>query len=45
VTTDFWESRKAYEEFREKFAAEYANLGRIGEGLTVGEKHLSGSET
>ena len=45
VTTDSWESRKAYEEFREKFAAEYAELDRICEGLTAGEKHLSEYET
>ena len=45
VTTDCWESQKAYEEFREKFKAEYAELDRICEGLTVGEKHLSEYET
>jgi hypothetical protein len=45
TTTDSWESRKAYEEFREKFAAEYAELDRICEGLTAGEKHLSEYET
>jgi hypothetical protein len=38
VAADSWESRKAYEEFREKFAAEYAESDRICGGLTVGEK-------
>jgi heme-degrading monooxygenase HmoA len=40
VTMDSWESRAAYEEFREKFAAEYGELDRECEGLTVSEKHL-----
>ena len=40
VTMDEWESRAAYEEFREKFAAEYEELDRECEGLTVKERHL-----
>ena len=40
VTIDRWESRAAYEEFREKFAAEYKELDRKCLGMTVGEKHL-----
>jgi len=40
VTMDVWESRAAYEEFREKFAAEYAELDHKCEGMTVSEKHL-----
>lgn len=40
VTMDSWESRAAYEEFRERCALEYARIDRECEGLTVGEKHL-----
>ena len=40
VTMDSWESRAAYEEFRETFAAEYAKLDRECEGMTVWEMHL-----
>ena len=40
VTMDEWESRAAYEEFREKFAAGYEELDRKCEGLAVSEKHL-----
>jgi len=32
-------ARKAYEEFREKYAAEYTELDRECEGLAVWEKH------
>jgi hypothetical protein len=35
---DLWESRAAYEEFREKWAAEYAAIDRKCEGLTSSEK-------
>jgi len=37
---DSWESRAAYEEFREKYAAEYAELDQECSGLTVAEKYL-----
>jgi heme-degrading monooxygenase HmoA len=40
VTIDTWESRAAYTEFRETYAAEYEKLDRECEGLTVREKHL-----
>ena len=40
LTMDSWESRAAYEEFREKFLAEYEKLDRDCEGLTVCERHL-----
>ena len=40
VTMDSWESRAAYEEFRERFAAEYAGSDRKCEGMTVAERHL-----
>ena len=40
VTMDSWESRAAYEEFREKYAVEYAELDHEGSGLTLAEKHL-----
>ena len=45
VTMDSWESRAAYEEFREKFAAEYVELDRKSDALTAGEKHLGEYET
>jgi quinol monooxygenase YgiN len=41
VTMDEWESRAAYEEFREEFAAEYEELDRRWEGMTAGEKDLA----
>jgi heme-degrading monooxygenase HmoA len=44
VTMDSWESRAAYEEFRRKYAAEYEELDRKCEGMTVSEKHLGGYE-
>jgi hypothetical protein len=40
VTVDWWESRAAYEEFREKFAAGYEELDRKCEALTERERHL-----
>ena len=40
VTMDTWESRAAYEEFRKKFAAEYAEIDAKCESLTVEEKQL-----
>ena len=40
LTIDSWESRVAYEEFREEFAAEYAELDRKYKEITTREKHL-----
>ena len=40
LTMDEWESREAYEEFRKVHAAEYSELDRKCEGMTVGEKHF-----
>lgn len=40
VTIDEWESRAAYEEFKKKFAAEYAELDGKCAGMTVGENYL-----
>lgn len=37
VTMDMWESRAAYEEFREKWAKEYAEIDRECEELTARE--------
>ena len=37
VTMDEWESRTAYEEFKEKFAAEYAELDRKCTSMTEKE--------
>jgi len=44
VTMDCWESRQAYEEFREKWAAEYAEIDARCGGMTVEERlRFSGS--
>jgi heme-degrading monooxygenase HmoA len=40
VTMDSWESRAAYKEVRETFAAEYAKLDRECQGMTVREMPL-----
>jgi len=40
VTMDSWESRASHEEFREKFAAEYAELDAKCVGMTLAERHL-----
>jgi hypothetical protein len=40
VTMDCWESREAYEEFRNKQAAEYTALDQKCEGLMLSERHL-----
>jgi heme-degrading monooxygenase HmoA len=45
MTMDSWESRAAYEEFREKYALEYEELDRGCEGMTLNEKHLCKYET
>jgi hypothetical protein len=37
---DLWDSREAYEEFRAKWAMEYAEIDRKCQGLTLGEKRL-----
>ncbi len=41
ITIDQWESREGYEEFRKKWAAEYAEIDRKCEGLTVSEIQLA----
>ena len=40
VTIDSWESRAAYEEFREKFATGYEELDRKCANLTLNENPL-----
>jgi heme-degrading monooxygenase HmoA len=40
VTMDLWESREAYEEFRKKYAAGYAEIDKRCDGLTLREEHL-----
>lgn len=40
VTIDRWKSAEAYRAFRERFAAEYAELDRRCETLTTREVHL-----
>jgi len=41
LTLDEWETREAYEAFREKHAAEYAEMDKNCEGLTLREANLS----
>ena len=40
LTLDQWESRAAYEKFREGYAAEYAEIDTSCEGLTEKEMRL-----
>lgn len=40
VTLDRWESREAYEHFRQSFATEYEALDQRAEGLTESETAL-----
>jgi len=42
LTMDMWESREAYETFRTKYAAEYAEIDKHCENLTQGENRLLG---
>lgn len=41
VAVDTWESPAGYEEFRAKFAEQYAEIDGKCEGLTIAEKHLA----
>ena len=45
VTMDMWESRKAYQEFREKWAAEYGEIDRNCQTMTSAEKQLGEFES
>jgi heme-degrading monooxygenase HmoA len=38
VTIDEWDSREAFEEFRQKYPAEYTEIDNRCEGLTMGER-------
>jgi len=40
VTMDSWESREAYEEFKRRYAVEYAEIDSKGKGLTVRKRLL-----
>jgi len=40
VTIDEWESREAYEGFREKWAKEYATIDQAYGSTTKNERHL-----
>jgi heme-degrading monooxygenase HmoA len=42
VTVDRWESREAYQAFRENYAAEYAEIDSKYEELTTCEANLAG---
>jgi heme-degrading monooxygenase HmoA len=41
VTVDEWESREAYEEFREKWKEEYEEIDAKCDGLTLHEDYLA----
>ena len=45
VTMDMWESRAAYEQFRQKWAKEYARIDEKCEMLTSAERQITGSES
>ena len=40
VTIDTWETRQAYDRFRQTFASEFAELDALCEGLTIEEVQL-----
>jgi len=40
-TLDFWDSEKAFEQYKIAYAAAYAELDRATEGLTVSECRLA----
>jgi hypothetical protein len=40
ATCDFWESKKAYEAFRQNNSEEYLALDKLCEGLTLAERKL-----
>ena len=44
LTLDCWTSRAAYEAFRERHAAEYAEIDRMCESVTTGEEKLGDYE-
>jgi hypothetical protein len=44
VTCDFWESRKAYESFRQNNLEAYLALDKICEELTVAERKIGAFE-
>jgi heme-degrading monooxygenase HmoA len=44
LTLDFWESRKAYDSFRENHTAEYAAIDRQCEALTAEEREVGAFE-
>ena len=45
VTMDMWDSLDAYEEFREKYAAEYAEIDKTYEEMTNNDKHFANYES
>jgi heme-degrading monooxygenase HmoA len=44
LTTDYWRSRKSYEEFLRAQGAEYKNLDSVSEELTANERHIGSYE-
>jgi hypothetical protein len=44
VTCDFWESKKAYDAFRQKNSDAYLALDKLCEGLTIAERKLGDFE-
>ena len=44
VTCDFWESKKAYEAFRQNNSEEYLALDKLCEGLTLAERNFGDFE-
>ena len=40
VTIDHWESKEAYNQFKKLSKEDFLEIDKIGEGLTVEEKHI-----
>jgi hypothetical protein len=45
LTTDYWRSRKSYEDFLQAAGNEYKNLDSVSEELTANERHIGSYET
>ena len=45
LTTDYWLSRKSYEEFLQASGNEYKYLDSVSEEMTANERHIGSYET
>lgn len=44
LTLDFWNTREAYESFKQRHHEAYMSLDRACEGLSLGERHIGSFE-